>query len=129
MFKENQVKKLQQLLAIKNKDYATLFAYRLQKFLEQNGIQQGTIIKGISIILQDIHKKEKSEAKEKIKVNLKGIKHPVLRLYGDEIIKLNKEGLGVRRIRKMLEMEYKAKVSHTAIHNFLKQQNSINKEN
>ena len=128
MFKENQVKKLQQLLAIKNKDYATLFAYRLQKFLEQNGINQGAIIKGINIILQDIHKKEKSEAKEKIKVNLKGIKHPVLRLYGDEIIKLNKEGLGVRRIRKMLEMEYNAKVSHTAIHNFLKQQNSANKE-
>ncbi len=122
MFNEKQVKKLQQLLAIKNRDYATLFAYRLQKFLEQNGLKQEVIIKGINIILQDIHEKEKSEAKEKIKVNLKGITHPVLIKYGTEIIKLYKEGLGARRIRKLLEMEHNAKISHTAIHNFLKQQ-------
>ena len=126
MFDEKQVKKLQQLLAIKNKDYATLFAYRLQKFLEQNGLKQGVIIKGINIILQDIHEKEKSDAKEKIKVNLKGIKHPVLKKYGVEIIKLYQEGLGARRIRKLLEMEHKAKISHMAIHNFLKQQKEEN---
>ena len=126
MFDEKQVKKLQQLLAIKNKDNATLFAYRLQKFLEKSGIKQGAIIKGINIILQDIHEKEKSEAKEKIKVNLKGIKHPVLKKYGVEIIKLYQEGLGARRIRKLLEMEHKAKISHMAIHNFLKQQKEEN---
>jgi len=122
MFDEKQVKKLQQLLAIKNRDYATLFAYRLQRFLEENGLKQGAIIKGINIILQDIHNKEKSEAKEKIKVNLKGITHPVLKKYGAEIVELHKEGLGARRIRKLLEMEHNAKISHTAIYNFLKQQ-------
>ena len=122
MFDEKQVKKLQQLLAIKNIDYATLFAYRLQRFLEENGLKQGAIIKGINLILEDIHKKEKLEAKQKIKVNLEGITHPVLRKYGEEIINLYKEGLGARRIRKLLEMEHNAKISHTAIHNFLKQQ-------
>ena len=128
MFNEKQVKKLQQLLGIKNRDYATLFAYRLKKFLEKNGVEQGTIINVINIILQDIHEKEKSEAKEKMKVNLKGITHPVLRKYGTEIIKLYKEGLGARRIRKLLEMEHNAKISHTAIHNFLKQQSCYKKE-
>ena len=66
MFDEKQIKKLQQLLAIKNRDFATLFAYRLQKFLEQNGLKQGAIIKGINLILEDIHKKEKLEAVRKV---------------------------------------------------------------
>ena len=128
MFAENQIKKLQNLLAIKNKDYATLFAYRLQKFLEKNGLKQGAIINGINIILEDIHKKEKSEAKEKIKVNLENITHPVLRTYGEEIIELYKEGLGARRIKKLLELQHNAKISHTAIHNFLKQQSCYNQK-
>jgi len=43
-----------------------------------------------------------------------------------EIIKLHKEGLGARRIRKLLEMQHNAKISHTAIYNFLKQQSCYN---
>ena len=131
MFSEKKVTKLKQLLALKERDNVTLFSYRFKKFLEKNAkikdgkveIEQGAVIEGMTIILENFHKQEKSKAQEKIKVNLKNIKHPTLRKYGEEIIQLSKEGLGARSIKKILLMEYNAKVSHTAIYSFLKQQN------
>ncbi len=136
MFSEKKVTTLKNFLGLKQRDNATLFTYRLKKFLEANAkiengkveIEQGAVLNGIVILLENLHKQEKSDAKEKIKVNLKNIKHPTLRKYGAEIIKLNEEGLGARSIKKLLELEYNAKVSHTAIHNFLKQQNPIKKD-
>ncbi len=136
MFNEKKIATLKRLLALKERDNATLFTYRLKKFLEANAkikdgkveIEQGVVLNGIVILLENLHKIEKSKAQEKIKVNLKNIKHPTLRKYAEEIIQLNKEGLGARSIKKLLELEYNAKVSHTAIHNFLKQQNPIKKD-
>jgi hypothetical protein len=128
MFNTNQVKKLQRLLGIKNKDNATLFAYRLQKFLEKNELKQNAIIKGINIILEDIHKKEIDEAEQKIKINLKNITNPILRKYGIEILKLSEEGLGARRIKKLLELEHNAKISHQTIYKFIKSQKEGKKD-
>ena len=136
MFNEKKIATLKRLLALKERDNVTLFSYRFKKFVEKNAkikdgkitIEQGAIIEGMTIILENLHIQEKLSAKEKIKVNLSGIKHPVLRKHGEEIIQLNKEGLGARRIKKLLELEYNAKISHTAIYSFLKQQNLIKKD-
>ncbi len=134
MFDEKKISTLQKFFALKEINSANLFSYRLKKFLEKNAkikktkngeeveINQGAIISGIIMILEDLHKKEEIKAKEKIKVNLSGIKHPVLKVYGIEIIGLYKEGLGARRIKQILEMKYNAKISHVAIYNFLRQQ-------
>ena len=138
MFNEKKVETLKRLLGLKERDNVTLFSYRFKKFVEKNAkidkeknevkIEQGAIIEGMTIILENLHIQEKTQAKEKIKVNLSGIKHPVLRKHGEEIIQLNKEGLGARSIKKLLELEYNAKVSHTAIHNFLRQQPIIKED-
>ena len=130
MFDEKKIKTLQKLFALKKMNNANLFSYRLKKFLEANSkvkkgkieIEQGAIISGIIMILEDLHKREKTQAIKKIKVNLKGIKHPVLRVHGSEILELYQEGLGARRIKQILEMKYNSKISHVAIHNFLRQQ-------
>lgn len=137
MFNEKKIATLKRLLALKERDNVTLFSYRLKKFVEKNAkidkekneveIEQGTIIEGMTIILENLHIQEKSQAQEKIKVNLKNIKHPTIRKYANEIIELHKEGLGARSIKKILEMEYKSKVSHVSIYNFLKQ-NPIKKD-
>ncbi len=136
MFNEKKIKTLQKLFALKEINNANLFGYRLKKFLEANAkikkgkveINQGIVISGIIMILEDLHKREKTQAIKKIKVNLKGIKHPVLRVHGSEILELYQEGLGARRIKQILEMKYNSKISHVAIHNFLRQQPII-KEN
>ena len=137
MFNEKKIATLKRLLALKERDNVTLFSYRLKKFVEKNAkidkeknevkIEQGAIIEGMTIILENLHIQEKSQAQEKIKVNLKNIKHPTIRKYANEIIELHKEGMGARSIKKILEMEYNAKVSHVSIYNFLKQ-NPVKKD-
>jgi len=126
MFRERIIKRSQNLLGIKRADNVMFFANRLKKWIEQNGNIEQSILKGINTILMDIHKREIEEAKEQVKINFTGVKHPILRKYGEKIVSLHMEGLGARRIKKILELEHRAKISHTAIHNFLKQQKEEN---
>ena len=135
MFDEKKISTLQKFFALKEINSANLFSYRLKKFLEKNAkikktkngeeveINQGAIVSGIIMILEDLHKKEEIKAKKEIKINFNNIKHPVLRVHGAEILELhNQEKIGARRIKQILEMKYNAKISHVAIHNFLRQQ-------
>jgi IS30 family transposase len=125
MLSRTQIKPLMKKLAIKEEKNAVLFLARLEGWIKSNGNTKTSLAKGINTILEDIHKREIQKAKELKKINLEGIKHPYLKKYGKEIIELHQQGWGVRRIQKWLWEAHKAKISHSSIHRFLKQQKSL----
>ena len=125
MLPRMQVKSLMQKLSIKEEKNAVFFLKRLEGWINKNGNTTISLAKGINKILDDIHYREIQKAKELKKINLEGIKHPYLKKYGKEIIELHQQGWGVRRIQKWLWEAHKAKISHSSIHRFLKQQKSL----
>lgn len=122
MLPNTQIKKLMKLLSIKEEKNAVFFISRLQGWIEKNGNYKNSILKGINVILQDIHNNEIKEAEKIKEINLSGIKHPVLIKYGKEILKLHQEGFGVRRIQKWLWEAHRSKISHSSIYNYILKQ-------
>jgi IS30 family transposase len=125
MLPRTQIKPLMKKLAIKEEKNVVFFLKRLEGWIRANGHTDISLAKGINKILDDIHKKEIQKAKEFKKINLEGIKHPLLKKYAKEIIELHLQGWGVRRIQKWLWEAHKAKISHSSIHRFIKQQKSL----
>jgi hypothetical protein len=122
MLPKTQIKPLMKKLALKEEKSAVFFLKRLEGWIRANGHTDISLAKGINKILDDIHKKEIEKAQQIKKINLQNIKHPYLKKYGKEIIELHQQGWGVRRIQKWLWAAHKAKISHSSIHRFLKQQ-------
>jgi len=87
-----------------------------------NGHSSLAIAKGINKILGDIHKMEIQEAKERRKINLDGVKNPIIRKYAKEILELHESGMGVRNIQKTLLEAHRAKISYSSIYRFIKTQ-------
>lgn len=125
MLPKTQIKSLQKLLGIKKEKNAVLFLARLKGWIEKNGNTAISLSKGINKILKDIHEKEIKEAQKLKEINLSNIKNPLLKKYAKEIIRLNQEGLGARRIEKWLWETHRAKISYSSIYRLLKQQKTL----
>ena len=122
MLPEQQIKALIKNLCIKEEKNAILFLARLEGWIKANKSTKISLVKGINAILKDIHKKEMQQAQELKKINLEGVKNPILLKYAKEIIELKLQGLGVRRIEKFLFEKHRVKISYATIYNFVKQQ-------
>ena len=125
MLPQTQIKNLKNLLGIKNEKNAVLFLARLEGWIKANGNTKIALAKGLNSILKDIHKKEIQEAQKVKKINLEGVKNPILLKYGKQIIELKLQGLGVRRIEKWLWETHRVKLSYATIYNFLKHQKEV----
>ena len=125
MLPQTQIKFLMKNLGIKKEKNAVLFLARLRGWVKANGSTEIALIKGLNSILKDIHYQEIESAKEVKKINLEGVKNPILLKYAKEIIELKLQGLGVRRIEKILWETHRAKISYSTIYNFLKQQKEV----
>ena len=125
MLPQTQIKNLKNLLGIKNEKNAVLFLARLEGWIKANGNTKLALAKGLNSILKDIHYQEIKSAKELKKINLEGVKNPILLKYGKQIIELKLQGLGVRRIEKWLWETHRAKISYATIYNFLKHQKEV----
>ena len=124
MFPKTQIRPLMQILGIKEEKNAVFFLKRLEGWINKNGNTSISIAKGINKILYDIYQKEKNETK---KINLDGIKNPLIKKYAKEILKLHNQGLGARRIQKHLYEAHRAKISHSSIYRYLKAQKEAQK--
>ena len=124
MFPKTQIRPLMQILGIKEEKNAVFFLKRLEGWINKNGNTSISIAKGINKILYDIYQKEKNETK---KINLDGIKNPLIKKYAKEILELHNQGLGVRRIQKHLYEAHRAKISHSSIYRYLKAQKEAQK--
>jgi IS30 family transposase len=124
MFPKAQIRPLMQMLGIKEEKNAVFFLKRLEGWINKNGNTSISIAKGINKILYNIHEKEKNETK---KINLDGIKNPLIKKYAKEILELHNQGLGVRRIQKHLYEAHRAKISHSSIYRYLKAQKEAQK--
>ena len=113
-----------QKLCIKEEKNAVFFLKRLEGWINKNGNTSISIAKGINKILYDIYQKEKNETK---KINLDGIKNPLIKKYAKEILELHNQGLGARRIQKHLYEAHRAKISHSSIYRYLKAQKEAQK--
>jgi len=122
MLPQTQIKFLMKNLGIKKEKNAVLFLARLKGWVKSNGNTEIALAKGLNSILKDIHKKEMQQAQELKKINLEGVKNPILLKYAKEIIELKLQGLGVRRIEKFLFEKHRVKISYATIYNFVKQQ-------
>jgi len=125
MLPQTQLKGIKNLLGIKNEKNAVLFLARLEGWIKANGNTKLALAKGLNSILKDIHYQEIKSAKELKKINLEGVKNPILLKYGKQIIELKLQGLGVRRIEKWLWQTHRAKLSYATIYNFLKHQKKV----
>jgi len=125
MLPEQQIKGLKNFLGIKEEKNAILFLARLEGWIKANGNTKLALAKGLNSILKDIHYQEIKSAKELKKINLEGVKNPILLKYGKQIIELKLQGLGVRRIEKWLWQTHRAKLSYATIYNFLKHQKKV----
>ena len=125
MLPRTQVKPLMKKLAIKEEKNIAYFLKRLEGWINKNGNTTISLAKGINKILNDIHQKEIQEAQELKKINLNEIKNPLIKKYAKEIIELHNQGWGVRRIEKWLYEAHRAKISHSSIYRFIKQQKSL----
>lgn len=125
MLPRSQIKGIMKKLAIREEKNAVFFLARLQGWIEKNGNTTISIAKGINKILHDIHAKEFQKAQEAKKINLTQIKNPLLKKYAKEIIELNNQGLGARRIEKWLWETHRAKISYSSIYRLLKQQKKL----
>jgi len=129
MLPQTQIKKAKSLLGIKEKENTIFFAKRLQGWIRQNGDATQSILKGINVILEDIHRQEIEKAQKLKKINLKNVKNPLLQKYVNKIIALyQEEGFGVRKISQILWETHRAKISYSTIYNFLSSQNLIRKK-
>ena len=124
MFPKTQIRPLMQKLCIKEEKNAVFFLKRLEGWINKNGNTSISIAKGINKILYDIYQKEKNETK---KINLDGIKNPLIKKYAKEILELHNQGLGARRIQKHLYEAHRAKISHSSIYRYLKAQKNAQK--
>jgi hypothetical protein len=124
MFPKTQIRPLMQILGIKEEKNAVFFLKRLEGWINKNGNTSISIAKGINKILYDIYQKEKNETK---KINLDGIKNPLIKKYAKEILKLHNQGLGARRIQKHLYEAHRTKISHSSIYRYLKAQKEAQK--
>ena len=124
MFPKTQIRPLMQILGIKEEKNAVFFLKRLEGWINKNGNTSISIAKGINKILYDIYQKEKNETK---KINLDGIKNPLIKKYAKEILELHNQGLGARRIQKHLYEAHRAKISHSSIYRYLKAQKEAQK--
>ena len=124
MFPKTQIRPLMQMLGIKEEKNAVFFLKRLEGWINKNGNTSISIAKGINKILYNIHEKEKNETK---KINLEGIKNPLIKKYAKEILELHNQGLGARRIQKHLYEAHRAKISHSSIYRYLKAQKEAQK--
>jgi len=125
MLPEQQIKGLKNFLGIKEEKNAILFLARLEGWIKANKSTKISLVKGINAILKDIHKKETQQAQELKKINLEGVKNPILLKYSKEILELKAKGFGVRRIEKFLWETHRAKISYSTIYNFLKHQKEV----
>ena len=122
MLPKTQIKKLQNLLSIKNEENAILFLSRLQNWIEKNGNSSYSLAKAINIILFDIHNQEIEQEKNNKKINLSNVKNKKIEKYASKIIELHQKGMGVRKISAYLFEMHRAKISYSSIYRFLKSQ-------
>ena len=120
--KKNSVKSLKKFLAFKEEETTLRFLARLQGWLQQKPLTQKSLLSALNLILRDLHHQEQEKAKKALKINIVGIKNPVLKKYASEILELHRSGHGVRYIEKFLQINHNAKISYSTIHRFLKQQ-------
>jgi len=125
MLPGQQIKSLKNLLGIKEEKNAVLFLARLEGWIKANGSTKISLAKGINAILRDIHNKEIKKAQELKKINLEGIKNPILLKYSQKILELKEKGLGARKIEKYLFEMHRVKISYSSIYRFLKQQKEV----
>jgi hypothetical protein len=126
-----QIQQLIKNLDLKNEKYAIFFLSRLEGWIKDNKSSKKALARGINKILNSIHDQEKQkETEQQVKeINLENIKNNFIIKYANLIIELNqKQGLGARKIEKYLWENHRAKVSHSTISRFLKQQKQTTKK-
>ncbi len=125
MLPKTQIKSLMRKLGIKEDKNAIFFISRLEGWINSNGNSKLSLIKGINTILGDIHTREQKSSQKEKKINLEGIKNPLLKKYAKEIIELHNQGLGARLISKTLWEAHRAKISYSSIYRLLKKQKAL----
>jgi hypothetical protein len=126
-----QIQQLVRNLNLKNEKNAIFFLLRLEGWIRDNKSSKKALARGINKILNSIHQQEQEQKTEQLKkINLENIKNNFIIKYAEKIIELHeKQGLGARKIEKYLWENHRAKVSHSTISRFLKQQKqTIKKE-
>jgi IS30 family transposase len=76
--------------------------------------------------LKDLHHQEAENAKKQLKINIVGVKNPLIKKYANEILTLHNSGFGVRSIEKTLKLKHNIKISYGTIYRFLQQQKAEN---
>jgi IS30 family transposase len=89
-------------------------------FNSHKSTEPNVILAGLTKIITEIHEKEKQEINKNINFPTK---NDYLKKYGAEILKLHKQGYGVRKIAKHLKIYHNIKIGATTIYNFIKAQN------
>jgi hypothetical protein len=127
-----QIQQLIKNLDLKNEKNAIFFLSRLEGWIKDNKSSKKALARGINKILNSIHQQEQEQeqkTEQLKKINLENIKNNFIIKYANLIIELNqKQGLGARKIEKYLWENHRAKVSHSTISRFLKQQKQTTKK-
>jgi hypothetical protein len=120
--KKNSIRALQKMLAFKEEQSVLRFLARLQGWVESKPLTQKSLVNGLNTILKDLHKIEQENAKKQLKINIVGVKNPLIKKYANEILTLHNSGFGVRAIEKYLKLQHNVKISYGTIYRFLQQQ-------
>ena len=120
--KKNSIRALQKMLAFKEEQSVLRFLARLSGWIESKPNTQKSLLNALNTILRDLHSQEAENAKKQLKINIVGVKNPLIKKYANEILTLHNSGFGVRAIEKYLKLQHNVKISYGTIYRFLQQQ-------
>lgn len=113
MFKN---KKYQKNLKL-DEDFYEEYLKRVSSYFNSKKVVTKRVVEDSYFILEEIQKKQNKREAEKKKYQTKNL---IILKYQDEIIKLFKDGYGVRKIEEFLKLNHKVSVSKSTLNNFLK---------
>lgn len=113
MFKKTKYQKLLKL----EDDLYQEYLKRISSYFKSKNLITKRVVEDSYFIILDVQNKQNKREAEKKRYKTKNL---IILKYQEEIIKLFKDGYGVRKIEEFLKLNHKVTVSKSTINNFLK---------